>query len=212
MDLLLNSLVVVASVLGSWMAFPQTRRLVRTRRVDGVSATWIGVSIAINAWWLAYAFAADVWAVVPVSLLSLVLYGVMGLVYTASVGRRAVLGISAGCFGLGMIPLPFLVVGGWTPAGVAVGFSYGLQLLPAVVAACRTSDLAGVSPATWLIAFVEAALWLVYGAGVGDPALLLAGGVGVVMASIILGRLAATGHRPFVAIDPRRRAAAVVAP
>ncbi len=212
MDLVLNALVVAATVLGSWMAFPQTRRLLRTRRVDGVSAAWIGVSIAINTWWLAYAFAADVWAVVPVSLLSLVLYGVMAVVFTGSVGRRSLVGIAAGFFGLGMIPLPFLVVGGWSLAGVAVGFSYGLQLLPAVVASCRTSDLSGVSSATWLIAFVEAALWLVYGAGVGDPALVLAGAVGAVMASIILGRLEVTGHRPFVALDPRRRTAAVAAP
>lgn len=212
MDLVLNALVVIATVLGSWMAFPQTRRLLRTRRVDGVSAAWIGVSIAINAWWLAYAFAADVWAVVPVSLLSLVLYGVMAVVFTGSVGRRALVGIAAGFFGLGMIPLPFLVVGGWSLAGVAVGFSYGLQLFPAVVASCRSSDLSGVSSATWLIAFVEAALWLVYGAGVGDPALMLAGAVGTVMASVILGRLAVTGHRPFGALDPRRRTAAVAAP
>ena len=52
---------------------------------------------------------------------------------------------------------------------------------------------------------VEAALWLVYGVGVSDIALTLAGLVGVVMASVILTRLAVTGHRPFVVLDPRRR-------
>ncbi len=205
MNLLLNLLVVVATVLGSWMAFPQARRIAKTRRVDGVSATWIGVSLAINGWWLTYGLAAGVWALVPVSLVSLVLYAVMARFYFASVGRRGVSGFLIGFLGLGMIPLPFLVVGGWELAGVAVGLSYGVQLLPAVVASLRTTALAGVASATWIIAFVEAALWLAYGLGVGDVALTLAGIVGVAMASVILARLALTGHRPFVVLHPRRR-------
>jgi len=205
MNLVLNLLIVIATVLGSSMAFPQARRISRTRRVDGVSAAWIGVSLALNAWWLVYGFAVGVWAIVPVSALSLVLYGVMAWFYVASVGRRSFHGLTLGFFGLGMIPLPFLVVGGWSFAGVAVGLCYGVQLLPAVVAACRTSDLGGVSSATWLIAWAEAALWLAYGFGVDDMALTLAGLVGVMMASVILSRLAITGHRPFLALDPRRR-------
>ncbi len=205
MDLLLNFLVVIATVLGSWMAFPQARRIARTRRVDGVSATWIGVSLAINGWWFAYGLIAGVWALVPVSIISLVLYGVIAWFFVRSVGRPALPGLALGVFGLGMIPLPFLLVGGWEFAGVAVGLSYGVQLLPAVVASLRTSALSGVSSTTWIIAFVEAALWLVYGLGVGDIALTLAGLVGVVMSSVILARLAVTGHRPFVVLDPRRR-------
>ena len=205
MPLLLNLLVVVATVLGSWMAFPQARRIARTRRVDGVSATWIGVSLAINAWWLTYGLVAGVWALLPVSIISLLLYGVMAWFFVLSVGRAAVPGLALGVFGLGMVPLPFLVIGGWELAGVAVGLSYGVQLLPAVVASLRTSVLSGVSSTTWIIAAVESMLWLVYGLGVGDIALTLAGLVGVVMASVILVRLAVTGHRPFVVLDPRRR-------
>ena len=205
MQLLLNFLVVVATVLGSWMAFPQARRIARTRRVDGVSSTWIGVSLAINSWWLTYGLVAGIWALVPVSIISLLLYGVMAWFFVLSVGRAAVPGLALGVFGLGMVPLPFLLVGGWELAGVAVGLSYGVQLLPAVVASLRTSALSGVSSTTWIIASLEAVLWLAYGLGVGDAALTLAGLVGVVMASVILVRLAITGHRPFVVLDPRRR-------
>jgi uncharacterized protein with PQ loop repeat len=146
-----------------------------------------------------------VWALVPVSVVSLMLYGVMGWFYVRSVGRSALSGLAVGVFGLGMVPLPFLVVGGWELAGVAVGLSYGVQLMPAVVASLRTTLLSGVSSATWIIAFVEAALWLAYGLGVGDVALTLAGGVGMLLASVILTRLAVTGHRPFVVLHPRRR-------
>ena len=208
MNLFLNSLVIVATLLGSWMAFPQARRLARTRHVEGVSAVWIGVSLAINGWWLTYGLVAGVWALVPVSAVSLVLYSSMAILYVGTVGRSALAGMSLGFFGLGMIPLPFLIIGGWPLAAIAVGLSYGIQLLPAVVSACRTRDLIGVSASTWLIAWVEAGLWLVYGFGVGDIALTLAGIVGLAMAAIILARLAITGHDPFSAVDPRRRVAA----
>ncbi len=205
MNLVLNLIVVVATVIGSAMAFPQARHIARTRQVEGVSATWIGVSLAINGWWLAYGLAAGIWALVPVSIMSLLLYGVMAGFFLAAVGRSGLAGMALGVFVLGMVPLPFLVAGGWPLAGVAVGLSYGVQLLPAVVASLRTSVLSGVSSTTWIIACVEAALWLVYGVAVGDVALVLAGAVGVVMAGVILGRLAMTGHRPFVVLDPRRR-------
>ena len=85
-----------------------------------------------------------------------------------------------------MVPLPFLVVGGWELAGLAVGLCYGLQLLPAVVAVLRTRALAGVSAATWLIAWTESMLWLVYGLGVTDPALIVAGTIGVAMSTVIV--------------------------
>ena len=179
MTLALTFLVVAATILGSWMAFPQARRIARTRRVDGVSATWIGVSLAINGWWLTYGLVVGVWALVPVSVISLLLYGVMAWFFARSVGSRALPGFVVGVLGLGMVPLPFLVVGGWELAGVAIGLSYGVQLLPAVVASLRTSLLSGVSSATWIIALAEAALWLVYGLSVGDIALTLAGVVGV---------------------------------
>jgi uncharacterized protein with PQ loop repeat len=142
-----------------------------------------------------------------VSSISLVFYATMAVVYFSAVGRTAVVPFALGFCVLGMIPLPFLVVGGWELAGIAVGLSYGVQLLPAVVAACRTRDLVGVSASTWLIAFVESGLWLVYGLGVGDIALTLAGTVGLAMASVILARLVVTGHEPFLAVDPRRRLA-----
>lgn len=200
MNLVLNILVVVASVLGSGMALPQTRRLVRTGRVEGVSAMWIGVSFTLNGWWLAYGIAADVWALIPVSIISVALYGVMGAAYLAVVGRSSVPGFVSGAFVLGMIPLPFLVSGGWSLAGVAVGLCYGIQLLPAVVAAYRSLELAGISAVTWLIAWIESVIWLAYGVAMGDAALVLAGTAGTVMAAAIIVRLSVTGHRPFAVL------------
>ncbi len=205
MNLVLNLLVIAATVLGSGMALPQVRRILRTGRVDGVSPTWIGVSMALNGWWFAYALASSVWALLAVSLASMILYAVMAGGYLKSVGARGLGGLALGAFGLGMIPLPFLLVGGWGLAGVVVGLSYGIQLLPAVIVACRTSALAGISAVTWLIAVFESAVWFLYGMAIGDAALLLAGVVGVVMAAVIIGRLAVTGHRPFAVVTRGRQ-------
>ena len=47
-----------------------------------------------------------------------------------------------------------------------------------------------------MIALVEAALWLLYGGYVDDPALLAGGASGIGMAAMILARLAWTGHEP----------------
>lgn len=203
MNLMLNALVIFATVLGSGMALPQARRLASTRRADGVSPTWIGVSLALNGWWIAYAIAGPVWALLPVSIISFALYAFMAVLFVTSIGRSSLRALTLGFLGLGMIPLPFLIVGGWELAGVVVGLCYGLQLLPAVVAVLRTRDLGGVSAATWLIAWVESFIWLLYGYGRSDVALVAAGLLGVVMASVILVRLGLTGHQPLALFDRR---------
>lgn len=194
MELLVNLSALGATVLGSAMALPQARRIVRTRRVDGVSATWIGVSISLNAWWIAYALATGLWVLLPVSSISLLLYLTIAVVFVRTVGRRSLVGLAFGAGVLGMSPLPFLLIGGWTLAGVAVGLSYGLQLLPAVIGVFRTRRLAGVSVGTWTIAWVEAMLWLIVGIGVADVAVVASSITGTVMAGVILLRLAVTGH------------------
>lgn len=193
MNLVLNLIVVAASVIGSGMAVPQAIRLAKTRKVDGVSATWIGVSMAINTWWTAYALAASVWALLPVSLVSLAVYIGMAVLYVGSVGRSSLPGFATGMFVLGMVPLPALVVGGWEVAGLAIGLCYGIQLAPAVLATFRTRDLDGVSSGTWLLSFIEGVLWLTYGAMISDLALLAGGTTGILMAGAILTRLAAVG-------------------
>ena len=193
MNLVLNLIVIAASVLGSGMALPQAIRLARTGRVDGVSAVWIGVSMAINVWWTAYALAVSLWAILPVSTISLAVYFGMAVVYFRSVGRQAIAGMALGSLVLGMAPLPALLIGGWEMAGLAIGLSYGIQLAPAVFAAYQTRQLDGVSPGTWMLSLAEGLLWLAYGAMITDLALLAGGATGVVMSGALLMRLAAVG-------------------
>lgn len=190
-------MIVVANVMGAGMAYPQASKLIRTGNTDGVSGVWAGVSLTMNIWWLAYGLANDLWGLVPVSGVAAVLYVAIIVAYLRSVGRAAFGGVVLGAAVLGMVPAPFLVVGGWTAAGLAIGLCYGMQLVPAVVAACRTRDLKGVAPSTWLMAWVEAVIWIGYGLLVVDAALLAGGVLGTMMASVILLRLLVTGHEPF---------------
>lgn len=199
---LITTMLVVANVMGAGMAYPQAARLVRERRTAGVSGVWAGVSLSMNIWWLAYGLSEGLWGLVPVSAVAAVLYGVIIVAYVRAVGRVAIPGVGFGLFVLGMAPLPFLLVGGWRVAGLAIGLCYGMQLVPAVVAACRSRDLGGLAPSTWIMAWIEAVIWLVYGLLVLDPALLAGGASGTVMAAVILTRLAVTGHRPFRVIRP----------
>jgi len=195
MTLALTVVAVTANLLGASMALPQARHLARTRCVEGVSAAWVGVSMALNGWWFAYGLVSEVWVLLPVSAISLALYATIAVVLLRSLGRRCLGGLAIGAFGLGASPLPALMLGGWIAAGIAIGLSYGIQLLPAVVAAYRTRLLDGIAPATWLLAFVEALLWMLYGIGTAEVALVVSGAIGAVLAGAILIRLAITGHR-----------------
>ncbi len=190
-------MIVVANVMGAGMAYPQASKLIRTGNTRGVSGVWAGVSLTMNIWWLAYGLANDLWGLVPVSGVAAVLYAAIIAAYLRSAGRAAVGGVLLGVFVLGMAPAPFLIVGGWAVAGLAIGLCYGMQLVPAVVAACRTRELHGVAPSTWIMAWVEAVIWIAYGLFVVDAALLAGGASGALMSSLILGRLALTGHQPF---------------
>ena len=193
----MTAIVASANVLGAGMAFPQAHKLVRTRRLGGLSPIWVGISVAMNAWWLSYGISTGLWALVPVSIVSLALYLTIAAVMLKTAGRRMAPALVVGMVALGSMPVPALLLGGWVVAGVVIGLGYGAQLAPAVVASYRTDRLDGVASGTWLLALAEAMLWLVYGIHAGDVALLFGGGAGVAMASLILGRLAVTGHHPF---------------
>ena len=194
---LITIMLVVANVMGAGMAYPQASRIVRERSTAGVSGVWAGVSLAMNIWWLVYGISEGLWGLVPVSGAAAALYVVIIAGCLRVIGAGAIRPVLIGLFVLGLVPLPFLILGGWQVAGLAIGLCYGMQLVPAVVTACRSRDLTGLAPTTWIMAWIEAVIWLAYGLIVADPALLAGGISGAVMAAIILARLSMTGHRPF---------------
>jgi uncharacterized protein with PQ loop repeat len=180
----------VANTLGSMMTLPQVVRLARTKQVAGVSATWAALSMVVNAWWLVYGLAVRDPGIVPVSLLAALAY----LVILITLHRLEGATISTSLLGpvAGVVALPALglVLGGWDAAGVVLGALYGVQLAPAVITAFRSRDVAGIAPGTWLLAWVEASLWGIYGVARDDAGLVVLSVMGVLMSSAVLARLA----------------------
>ena len=188
--LFISTMVVVANVTGAGMIVPQVLRLHRVRGADGVSAVWIGIGIALNLFWLGYGFERDLWGVIPVSAMSLVLYGAMAVLYTRIVGRQAFGKLAAGVAGGAAAPLAAVLLDGWLLAGIVLGLAYTVQFAPAVWSALRSPSLAGVATTTWVLAWIEAVAWLAYGIVRADPAITLGGAGGGVMATVILVVLA----------------------
>lgn len=189
----LVALVAIASVFGAGMIVPQLVRLRRTRSLNGLSRPWVGVGIVVNAWWGAYAIGAGVWGILPVSVAGAGLYLAIAAAALPldSGGARA---IGAGGAAATVAPLIGLVVGGWPAAGIAVGLSYAVQFAPAAIEALRADAVDGISPTTWVMAAIEAVIWLIYGVEVADAALAIGGAGGLAMALVILGRLVASGR------------------
>jgi uncharacterized protein with PQ loop repeat len=202
MDGLLNLSVMTlvaagANVLGASMAIPQATRLIRHRRVEGVSAVWAAMSITVNVWWVAYAVGAGEWAIMPVAVISVAAYSAVAMAlarYSPARPRAGVTSPLLAAAAIGSLPLLALTVGGWPVAGVVLGMIYGIQMLPAVIIVYRSHDLTGVSAATWTMAWSEALLWGIYGVAGRDPGLLSFGAAGLVVSTAILVRLAYRRH------------------
>lgn len=188
----LTAVVVAANIVGATMAIPQARKVRLSRRVDGVSPVWAAVSTAVNAAWVPYGLAVGDVGIIPVSVVSVMAYVTIavGICRFGTDPAPQVLTRMVGSgLGILVVPATVLVVRGWAAAGVTLGLLYGVQLAPAVVAVYRSADVSGVSAATWVIAFAEAALWGVYGFGRLDPGLMSLAASGMFMASLVLARL-----------------------
>lgn len=189
---MLTAVVIAANVLGGAMAIPQARKLLRSRRVEGVSPVWAAVSVTVNAAWVPYGIAVGDLGIVPVSVVSVVAYLAIAIGicrFGSATPLRVIMPMIASSVAVLAVPALVLVARGWAAAGVALGLLYGVQLAPAVVAVYRNADVSGVSAATWVIAFVEAALWGVYGLGRLDAGLVSLAASGMIMASLVLARL-----------------------
>lgn len=183
--------VALANILGGAVAIPQVARLIRHRRVDGVSTLWAGSSVGINLWWIAYGLGAgdSSWAIIPVGVISTIAYLLISVNLVrfsnrprASVGASLIVPAVIGM----ALPFPAFLLGGWPATGITLGTVYGFQLLPAVIAVYRSRDTSGVSVPTWIMAWTEALLWGMYGFGPRDPGILAFAATGLVMSSAVL--------------------------
>lgn len=187
--IVLSAMLIVANVMGAGMIVPQVARLHRLKTTDGISGSWIGVGLAMNLWWIGYGWSAGLWGIIPVSATAFVLYAVMTKQFADLSGAGSLGSVFASAVALGAVPVPALILNGWSTAGLVVGLCYAIQFAPAAIEAVRSHLLDGVSPTTWVMAGTEAGIWLIYGITQGDTALVLGGGGGSIMSLLILSQL-----------------------
>lgn len=192
--------LVVANVTGVGMVLPQVRRLYVRRRTDGVSAAWLGLGLAVNGWWVAYALNASLWGLIPVSAGSGLLYLASGVLVRMIDGVSANRSLALGFVGLSAGPVIGYLIGGWEAVGFVLGLVYCVQFSPAVWSVYVSPEIGAVSPATWFMAAIESVIWLVYGLNVGDVPLSIGGGGGLVLSCAIILRILAVGRAEPLAV------------
>lgn len=199
-NLVLPVLLIVANVLGVGMIVPQVLRLRSQRSAAGISSAWIGVGLAMNLWWIAYGVSQGLSGMVPVSVGGALLYAVIAAQLHQLVGLSAVRMVVRSGLAIAAVPMAFLLLSGWTAAGLTIGLIYGVQFGPATLAALRSKDLRGVSGSTWVMALGEAVIWVIYGWSQVDVALVVGGAGGTMMSAITLVRLARWSHTATVPV------------
>lgn len=188
---LLTLVLVAANLFGAAMAVPQVWKILRTGSSEGVSLSWAVLSATVNAGWGWYGLGVGDLGIVPVSLASVLSYLLIALLVArhrrqcSEIVRAMVAATSAAC---AVVAAGWFA--GWPAAGIVLGALYAVQLSPAVVSVYRAFDVSGVSVSTWVIAFVEAVLWGVYGLVRLDIGLMALAVSGIFMAGLVLARLA----------------------
>ena len=184
---------VVATAVTFVQILPQITRLLRIGRTEGVSPIWAAIGTTVNAGWIAYVVAEELWVTVPACLASAGSYGVvLYLLYRNGAGVRTGLLLSA------MVAVACVVVqlvAGWTVLGTVLGLSNGLYLGPSVVAAWRSHAPVGVSPLSWVLVALEGLLWGLFGVLVEASPVVVFGVTAALLAGLVLLRLWITRHR-----------------
>ena len=192
-----EALALWVGVAGNTLTFvqitPQIVRLLRTRRIEGVSPAWAAVGMTINLGWITWVLAERLWLPIPAVVAAILSFGaVLYLLYRNGADVRAALWVSAGiavaCVGIQQ-------AAGWTVLGTVLGLSNGLYLGPSVVAAWRAHTPVGVSPLSWVLTALEGAVWGLYGVLVAAVPIMVYGSTAILLAVGVLLRLWMTRDR-----------------
>ena len=192
-----EALALWVGVAGNTLTFvqitPQIVRLLRTRRIEGVSPAWAAVGMTINLGWITWVLAERLWLPIPAVIAAILSFGaVLYLLYRNGADVRAALWVSAGiavaCVGIQQ-------AAGWTVLGTVLGLSNGLYLGPSVVAAWRAHTPVGVSPLSWVLTALEGAVWGLYGVLVAAVPIMVYGSTAILLAVGVLLRLWMTRDR-----------------
>ncbi len=188
-----NLVGIVATAVTFVQILPQIVRLIRTRRIEGVSPAWAAGGATINLGWLAYVIEGRFWVTIPSIIVAIVSFVLaLYLLYRNGADIRAGL-LMSGAIAVASVAIQ--QAAGWTVLGTVLGLSNGLYLGPSVVAAWRSHAPVGVSPWTWGLTVLEGVKWGFYGVLVEAVPIMVYGSTAILLALLVLLRLWMTRHR-----------------
>jgi uncharacterized protein with PQ loop repeat len=187
---LANVAVILATVIAWWSLIPQIRKLLRTADATGVSVTLPVIGLVSNATWSTYLASQGLWAAVP-STVVMVFFYVAVIRALHKTGAPMGAALFRGAIATTVLTSVY-AVGSWPVLGLVLGWAYVPQLAPAVWAVYRIPRPTGVAVGTWSLIGIEGVLWTIYGALLADAPVVIFGGVGIVAAGLVLGRVGAT--------------------
>lgn len=175
----------LALVVTSVAVAPQLIRIIRVRSTAGVSPLWAMLGAISNGGWVFYTAAHGLWwATVADALCCLSYVGTVIALARGGVRPR---------FFAGAIWLSVFVFGfaweGMAGLGFVLASAFIVQVSPSLWTAYRSSDLRGASMGTWLLTFIEGALWGFYGFIKYDLAVVVFGTVAVIASLLMLARI-----------------------
>ena len=189
-QLLANVAVIAATATTFTFLLPQILKLVRTGDSKGVSTTWPALGFISNIGWFIYFVHEALWASVAAPLGATAGYAVT-IWALARTGRPLTRSATRGLV-LAAILIATTAFGGWTTLGVVLGLTFAVMMVPSVASAYTTRDPSGISPGTWWLGALEAALWGFYGWHHADAGVLTFSVTAAIGSVLMLGRYHAT--------------------
>ncbi|HGG56724.1 MAG TPA: PQ-loop repeat-containing protein [Nannocystis exedens] len=187
---IVGALAFVASAVA---ILPQARRVLRTGETGGVSPDWAMLgAISTAAWTIYTALRGLWWATVADAIASAsYLITVAALVRRAAVPRWWAAALWAGLF------VAAATTGGLNLVGAVLSVAFVVQITPSIVVAFRSDEVDGISSATWMLVAFEGALWLAYGVGRNDNAVVAFGAIALLAGTTILLRVSVWSGERF---------------
>ena len=167
---------------------PQVVRTVRLRATAGVSPLMWALLGAQSAAWIVFGASRHLWPAVSVNV---VLIGCVTAMLT-TLGRELAPGLGlavrvmVGLLAVEAVlvaTLPLAVLGGMA------GLLAALVLWPQVLVALRSTDLSGLSRASWVLSAVTSVQWAAYGLATGTAVTWLSASHNLVLSLVVVGRL-----------------------
>ncbi len=157
-------LAVFAPLLSVASGLPQLARAAR-RSSDGVSLTTWVLLVALAELWFVYGLFASVLAEIVTNTLTGGISVLVVVLVARERGQLRVQLVRTGAVTIGVVGFALLCLVAHRPsveAALAVSCSLGI-FAPQCWTALRRHEMTGVSPATWLLAFLAALSWGAYG-------------------------------------------------